>query len=260
MAYIYKEDKSNPNVQDGKPVADFFILTGGLAAILVLLYLAIGFISERAFLFIGPQTERSLLGSVSWSGGTEWSAGRELVERLLGSKELDVEVYVVDHGTLNAYAYPGRQVVVECSVLEKVSTENALAFVIAHELGHIHHRDNMRMLGRGLGLLLIQAALGMGGGNHQVATVAPIALHTRFSVAQELNADDFAIEVLRRAYGGTKGADEFFRAIPPGHDSPSFFNSHPATEERIRKLGRAAEQGNLVTLSPSYAETCKDLK
>ncbi len=38
--------------------------------------------------------------------------------------------------------------VVFTGLLEKMTSENELAFVLAHELGHYDHRDHLRGLGR----------------------------------------------------------------------------------------------------------------
>ena len=66
--------------------------------------------------------------------------------------------------------------IVTAGLLEKVESENELAFIIGHELGHFRNRDHIRGLGRGLAIgILITAVSGNDGGGAQLgATIAPV--------------------------------------------------------------------------------------
>ena len=47
-------------------------------------------------------------------------------------------------------------------LLENVESENELAFVLGHELGHFRNRDHLRGLGRGIAFSLVLVAGGRG--------------------------------------------------------------------------------------------------
>lgn len=54
---------------------------------------------------------------------------------------LPVTIEVVDVGVPNAFALPGGHILVLRGLIDKVETPEQLAGVIAHELGHVAHRD-----------------------------------------------------------------------------------------------------------------------
>ncbi len=56
----------------------------------------------------------------------------------------------------------GSYLFVTNGLLAAVESENELAFVLAHELGHFHHRDPLQALGRSLVLITLSSLLGLG--------------------------------------------------------------------------------------------------
>jgi Zn-dependent protease with chaperone function len=102
------------------------------------------------------------------------------------------EVSLLDSGVNDAFALPGGQMVVTTAFLqgEMVVNEAQLVGVLAHEVGHIHHRHTseaweiMAELGESIDL-----------GNLSLAGVLNI-LGTPLSSAQEDEADAYGIEAL----------------------------------------------------------------
>ena len=72
-------------------------------------------------------------------------------------------VSVLDQSEPNAFAIPGGQIVITRGLLESVSSESELAFVLGHEIGHFKQRDHLRGLGRGIALVIAISALDLGG-------------------------------------------------------------------------------------------------
>ena len=163
----------------------------------------------------------------------------------------------------NAYALPGGTVVVTEALLDAVESENELAFVLGHELGHLRHRDHLGRLGRGLVLQLALASLvGAGGPDTLPALLAALG-QAGFDRDQERAADRFAQEILAREYGHVAGADHLFGRLPDaalpelGARVASWLSTHPLGPERSRALEEArreaghAPRGMLTPLSPT---------
>lgn len=138
---------------------------------------------------------------------------------------------------VNAMALPGGHIVVFSGLVDAVASENELAFVLAHEMGHYAHRDHLRGLGRSLVFLIISAVLF--GPDSGVGTMLGSALNVTelsFSRKQETQADEFAVETLNCVYGHVSGATDFFEKIPREQDSGRFghyFSTHPEKRRRI---------------------------
>lgn len=83
-----------------------------------------------------------------------------LLERLVASwpeAPFTFELALVEEEEPNAMALPGGAILLTSGLLETVDSENGLAFVLAHELGHYAHRDHLRSLSRGLALGAVMA-------------------------------------------------------------------------------------------------------
>ena len=136
----------------------------------------------------------------------EWQAYvSELGERLLNSIEGVEQTYtftVVDQSLVNAWATPDAYIFVTRGILSFLSTEDELAAVLGHEIGHVVGKHSKRSvsnkrLGTALGLL---GALATGSGSTitlaNSLTSASIASYGR---QYELEADQFGASLLNKA-------------------------------------------------------------
>jgi len=158
----------------------------------------------------------------------------------------------------NAFALPGGQVLVTSALLEQTGSENELAFVLAHELGHVAGRHPLRALGRGLLLSLALGAIGSTEGASVAASAAALGERS-FSREQERAADRFGLALVAAEYGHVAGATDFLRRLPDAQDAraasraASWLATHPRSVDRVAELeGLARQQGFLTEgeLSP----------
>ena len=139
----------------------------------------------------------------------------------------------------NAVALPAGRIILFRGLVEKIGSEEALAMVIAHELGHYAHRDHLRGLGRGLVLMAIGIMLGADANAPGIIMPSIETLDLKFSRRQEQAADYFAIEAVFKAYGkvgeGLKLYDILDEAEPQGFRFV-LFSTHPDTLQRKDNL------------------------
>jgi predicted Zn-dependent protease len=144
-----------------------------------------------------------------------------LVDRLAqaGGLAAPVRVEVVDAPLVNAYTLPGRRIIVLRRLIARADDSSELAGVLAHEMGHVLHRDPERTLLR-MGLVSgIVIALGVNDSG-----VGEMLIHRSYGRAAEAAADTTAIDLLRRAGLRADGLSRFLaqfeaqegKGVPPG--------------------------------------------
>ena len=162
MKFIPKKPREGINVSDVHPLAEAGTLTAGLIGIFVLGVLLLIFIVEIALYFIPTETEAELFSDwlpedlVTVSPSDERLDEIQLLADRLArhwdDPPYEFRVEIDDSDVANAMALPGGLIIVTQGLLDEVQSENELAFVVGHELGHFRNRDHLRALGRGIAL------------------------------------------------------------------------------------------------------------
>ena len=249
MKYTARQPESNVNVSPTSPLREFFVLTGGLLGIVIGIYLILGLAVDMIVPHISIDLEKKIappfIRSINEKSEDSQRARlvQSMVEDLQGrcaNSTYQLKVHVHESPAVNALAFPGGHIIVFTGLLEKVTSENELAFVLAHEMGHYAHGDHLRGIGRALVLMTISALLfGPDSGVSKMLAHGLNITEMSFSRKQEVRADEFALETVNCAYGHVAGATDFFEKIPKEQDPGKFghyFASHPENRRRISHL------------------------
>ncbi len=148
----------------------------------------------------------------------------------------------------NALTLPGGVIVVTDDLVDLLDAEETDA-VLAHELGHVHHRHGTRLvIGNSAHVLLVMAVFGDASSVASAASLAPTALLTTgYSRDFEREADAYAFEILRKT--GATPADfasalqtleEQHRKKVPAMQTYGYLSTHPDSTERIKAAEAAA--------------------
>jgi Zn-dependent protease with chaperone function len=223
-----------------------------LASFLAVLIYGVPLLADRLALVVPASVERRLGEGVDKQvryvlGGKvcDRAAGRvvldRLIDRLQGAAGLTiaVDVQVLATHLPNAFALPGGKVYVSDGLLQKAKNADEVAGVIAHELGHLHHRDGLRkVIQTGGTAFLVGILFGdvLGGGAILFATRS--LMTESYSRDSERSADAFAIETMRKLGRSPKPMGELLLRItgPRANDSLTILSSHPLTEERLAAM------------------------
>lgn len=175
------------------------------------------------------------------------AVGRRLAEAASGPT-YPYSFSVVNYGEINAFALPGGPIWLHRGVLQAATNESQIAAVLAHEVAHIAQRHAARQITKGivahLGLGLLGAVLGNGGGAEAAQTAAGVltnGMFLKFSRDDEREADRVGLDLMRRAGWDGRGMVELFDILQrESRSNPSsvetFFSSHPAPQDRIEGL------------------------
>ncbi len=160
----------------------------------------------------------------------------------------DFTFSIVDSSAINAFATPGGYVYIYSGLIELIENESQLAGVLAHEIGHIKARHIAKTIesSKKINLTTIAAVLAgafLGGGGELTAAVASFSMATattlnlKYSREHEEEADRLGMSYLTRVgYDGKSMLDllKIMRKYEFYSDSvPSYFLTHPGTEDRI---------------------------
>jgi beta-barrel assembly-enhancing protease len=175
-------------------------------------------------------------------------------------KDKRLELLVIEHSSLNAFAAPGGIVGVNTGTFLIAQTEAQLASILAHELAHLSQRHFIRNQQQqkiaGMGVLagvLGGILLGAASGNSDVAVAAisasqagALQARLRFSRDMEQEADRIGMETLVSAGYDPNAMPEMFEVM---HSNgrfrtkvPEFLLTHPLTESRISDSRARAER------------------
>ena len=186
-------------------------------------------------------------------------------------KDVAWRFVVIEEPSINACALPCGKIVVHSGLVDRFAgDDDALAFVIAHEIGHVTARHSAEQLTMAAATQLVavcaqSAALAAGtapmgrkeaeGMEH----LLEMGLFRPRSREQEFEADAIGVELCRRAgYGDGRGALEVFacfdemtkQSLGPfqGMEKAfSWLNTHPTPGERAG----AVRKGNLLAIKAS---------
>jgi len=255
VRFVPRQPREGINVSDTHPLVEAGTLIVGLTAIFAVIALALIFLIEIALYFIPVEKEVALfedwlpddLVTVSPSDDRLTQA-QMLVDRLAfhwSDAPYQFRVEIDDSDVPNAMALPGGLIVVTEGLLDQVESENELAFVLGHELGHFRNRDHLRALGRGI-VLSMFFAVTMGNDESSLGIkVADLTLRG-FSRKQESSADEFGLELVYTQYGHVNEAWRLFeRWDDRDHsllDFASYASTHPNSGDRVDDLAALAQQ------------------
>ncbi len=166
--------------------------------------------------------------------------------------QLETKVYPYQFKVLavpeyNAFAIPGGFIYVYEGLLDRVPDDNALAFVLAHEVTHVAHRHWAKRTEsmKGVSVLGALAAQAIGGDSDLVAELASALVYLRYSREDENDADQSAMEYLWRAGFDPQGAVTAMQEIvelEKGESVPRYLRNHPPAADRVKRLQQKLEE------------------
>ena len=159
--------------------------------------------------------------------------------------------------TVNAFALPGGKVGVYSGLLKLVKTDDELAIVMGHEIGHVTARHGAERISQGYiaaGAGILLDATTRNTKNHDLLLVGYGAFAgvgmLKFSRSHESEADYIGIRYAAKAGYDPRAAITFWQKMEKegkGSKVPVFLSTHPTHERRIADL-----QGWMPEVQPLY--------
>ncbi|THD59473.1 MAG: M48 family metallopeptidase [Bradyrhizobium sp.] len=165
----------------------------------------------------------------------------KLVNELREAAGLDtsIQTAVLATSVPNAFALPGGKVYLFNGLLARAQNPDEIAGVLAHELGHLRHRDGTRnLIYNGGTSFLIGLLFGDVTGSSALVFASRSLVTASYSREAEQNADTVSIEVMHRLGRPTRPMGELlFRVTGKEGDSGlTILANHPLTEDRLKRM------------------------
>jgi predicted Zn-dependent protease len=163
----------------------------------------------------------------------------------------DFRFSVINSSAVNAFATPGGYVYINRGLIDLVEKESELASVLGHEIGHVNARHIASTIEKSqkIGIATLAAILAgafLGGGGEATVAVTAFSLATatslnlKFSREHEEEADRLGMSYLVSAGYDGKAMLNFLKIMRRyefySNTIPSYFLTHPGTDERISYL------------------------
>ncbi len=246
MKYTHKL----PDEEVNHPRENLFVsalkLIASLAVVVTVVYAVMLFAVDYTVEHLSVENEKRLMTFVQvdfdMNDTTESSYLQEVTQKLAECARLpySVKSYILEKEEVNAFALPGGKIMITRGMLKKLKSENELASVIGHEMGHFKHRDHLKGLGKSLLLGVISMLVA---DNYGTAFTTTLQItDAKYSQSQELDADLFGVDMMACAYGSVKDAETLFARMDRGKSWKYFLASHPDFHQRVEKMRRHIEE------------------
>jgi len=174
--------------------------------------------------------------------------GRAALEDLIGRMQtasglpIPLKAAVVRRSEANAIALPGGHIYVFEGLIKQSHTPDELAGVVAHEIGHVAHRDGTRSLLQAAGLsFLFGVLLGDFTGGGLVVIAARTVVQTAYSRDAETSADLFSVRLMTALGGDPRALAAILGRIASKTEPDSkILADHPLTKDRVTVIEAAS--------------------
>ncbi len=156
------------------------------------------------------------------------------------------EFHLIDLPEINAFAVPGGFIYVYRGLAQLLPSEDALAFVMGHEIIHVVRRHSTRQFERSLMWNLPFSLLFRGPTLGSLAGTASLLIQLHYSRTDEREADMMGLQAMVSAGYDPMGAVEAMQLLKAteksGGKTIPLLRTHPVPDKRVQYLKEKAEE------------------
>lgn len=147
---------------------------------------------------------------------------------------------LADKNTVNAFALPGGQIFITLALYDRLKTEDQIAGVLGHEIGHVINRHSAEHIAKQeLTQGLIQATDIASGDPGMISRFVGNMVNMKYGREDELESDEYGVKYLVEAGYKPEAMIEVMKILEEasgGGNQPEFMSTHPSPENRISRL------------------------
>ncbi len=167
----------------------------------------------------------------------------ERVAKISDRQDYAYHFYLIEEDEMNAFTTPGGNVYIYTGLLDKLKSDDQIASVLAHEIGHCAARHTVKKFQAALGYDLISTivlnSIGQGTAQQitQLSSNAVMSIvFSNYSRKDEYEADRLGVKYMHLACFDPNASIETFKVLEAdskGPDVPLILRSHPYIHDRI---------------------------
>ena len=173
---------------------------------------------------------------------------RQVGERIVGRSSAAKTPYkysfylLADPRTVNAFALPGGQIFITEALLGLLNSEDELAAVLGHEVGHVLARHSAEHLAKQQLTQHLIGAVAIGSGSYDTAQLAQFAgslINMKHGRDDELESDALGLRLMREAGYDPRAMIAVMQALEKasgGSRQPEFASTHPSPANRVQRI------------------------
>ena len=209
-------------------------------------------LSSQEEISIGKSSHQNILKQYKFSEDQNKRQRLERIGKRLAKvsdqKEFNYQFFLIEKDELNAFTTPGGYVYFFTGLFDKLKIDDAIASVVAHEIGHSAARHIAKKFQASLGYNIIGSivfsSVDMGSGfATQIAAMSSGTLmnivSASFSRQDEYEADKLSVKYMFLAGYDLNGIIESFELLlneSKGSNVPLWLRTHPYVDDRIEKI------------------------
>ncbi len=247
--------EDNVNVSKTNEVKDFFVLIAGIIGILLIIIWFSQFFANIFIDNMSVETQNQLESYFGKLPNDDYynAKYKEKYDKLTLIRKRIIEndktlqgrspfpIIFVPKKEFNAWIIPNGSIYFTTELLDSDLTEEELAFVLGHEIGHYKNRDHLKTISRQIIINLTTNIL-FGSSMKELNNIAQNATAFEYlshSQQQEKKADKYSSQTLIKLYGNNQGSVSFMEKLSKKYDMPEFvhyFSTHPSPKQRMYLL------------------------
>lgn len=230
-------------------------------------------IGTRQEMSLGRDLDKQILSKYKASDDKSMNDRLQDVGRRIADasdrQDIQYTFKVVESDAINAFTIPGGYVYATTGLMNAVSSDDELAAVMAHEVGHVAARHSIKRLEASLGYsILSQIAFSFvrPDSTSEVERIRNIRKATNtiyrlielgYSRNDEMVADSLALRYTKKAGYDPVAVLTFMEKLlkkeQPGSEWFVFMRSHPHTKDRIEAIKKQLEENDALHLTVTLA-------
>lgn len=173
-----------------------------------------------------------------------------------GRMPYPLKIKVVKNPMVNAMTAPGGNIVIFNGLIQKASSADEVAGILAHEMGHVYYKHPLQAFVNVVGFSIIGQVFGGDAG-----TIAIFMMGMSYSRDAERQADTKALELLYRAKISEEGFHNFFETVKKeiGDKIPEnmlrFMSTHPIPDDRQKFIREQRKNKDENGFQPALSDS-----
>lgn len=221
------------------------------------------FTGEKQYLSITPEQEialglQAVPEMIDQFGGLSHDPKGQLLVEKVGSRLTDDSRVkdtdwkfnfhlLADDQTINAFSLPGGQVFITQALFSKLKTEDHLAGVLGHEIGHVLARHSAQHIAKEQLTQGLTGAVMAASGDRDAGRMAAFVgqmVNMKYGREDELQADELGVSLVAQANYDPRAMIEVMRILQEagGAGPIEFFSTHPNPANRIEHIQAVIEE------------------